>query len=75
MGDLSVRAKLRMMARGFAVQGDVCKAGYMERLAIQLEEESKPTIADYLQANKEMIDKTGCKVVTIASLKKFGGLE
>ena len=35
----------------------------------------QPTISDYLEANKEMIDKTGCKVVTIASLKKFGGLE
>lgn len=35
----------------------------------------QPTIADYLEANKEMIDKTGCKVVTIASLKRFGGLE
>ncbi len=63
-----------MLAKGFAAQGDVCHADYMARLAIQLEEESKPTIADYLEANKEMIDKTGCKVVTIASLKKFGGL-
>lgn len=35
----------------------------------------QPTIADYLEANKEMIDKTGCKVVTVASLKKFGGLD
>lgn len=35
----------------------------------------QPTIADYLEANKEMMDKTGCKVVTIASLKKFGGLD
>lgn len=35
----------------------------------------KTTIADYLEANKEMIDKTGCKVVTIASLRKFGGLD
>ena len=37
--------------------------------------EQQPTIADYLEANKEMIDKTGRKVVTIASLKKFGGLD
>ncbi len=37
--------------------------------------EPQPTIADYLEANKEMMDKTGCKVVTIASLKKFGGLD
>jgi hypothetical protein len=32
---------------------------------------SKPTIADYLEANKKMIEKTRCKVVTIESLKKF----
>jgi len=32
---------------------------------------AQPTIADYLEANKEMIDKTGRKVVTIESLKKF----
>lgn len=36
---------------------------------------AQPTIADYLEANKEMIDKTGCKVVTIASLREFGGLK
>lgn len=36
---------------------------------------AQPTIADYLEANKEMIEKTKCKVVTIESLKKFGGLE
>lgn len=35
---------------------------------------AQPTIADYLEDNKEMIEKTKCKVVTIESLKRFGGL-
>ena len=71
MSDLSVKSKLRMLAKGFAAQGDVYKAHHVSELAIQLEQESKPTIADYLEANKEMIEKTRCKVVTIESLKKF----
>lgn len=33
----------------------------------------EPTISDYLEANKDMIEKTKCKVVTIESLRKFGG--
>ena len=32
---------------------------------------AQPTISDYLEANKEMIEKTRCKVVTIESLKRF----
>lgn len=32
---------------------------------------NQPTIKDYLDANKDLIDKTQCKVVSISSLIKF----
>lgn len=54
-----------------AVDWDALKQTAIDKWNVR----AQPTITDYLEANKEMIEKTGCKVVTIASLKKFGGLD
>lgn len=77
MSDLKpVLRKLHRLAWGSKLSAeemkDKCFDAWNELMDIS--ESQQPTIADYLEANKEMIDKTGCKVVTIASLKKFGGL-
>lgn len=41
MSDLSVKTKLRMLAKGFSVSGDVYEADYCTSLAIQLESEEE----------------------------------
>lgn len=44
---------------------------------LNIHHESQPTIAEFFADDevKKMIEKTKCDVVTIASLKKFGGLD
>ena len=60
MSELNVETKLRMMAKGHAVSGDVCRADYCAKLAIQLDgEKSKMAneIAELREGLKLMIEQ------------------
>tara|TARA_B100001063_G_C16779142_1_gene569373 strand:+ start:7617 stop:7844 length:228 start_codon:yes stop_codon:yes gene_type:complete len=75
MSELSVSAKLRMMAKGLAVNGDVISADRLARLAIQLDEEKKqPTIADYIKDNEAAWKKCHRSMVNISELKRIAGV-
>lgn len=53
----------------------MCTLDYQELQDFVDDIEQQPTIADYLNANEEMLTKTKSTVVTIGSLRKFAGLE